>query len=143
MAAGTVIAWLTGLVALMLASALLRYDAPGTVRLPWIGTALPESCGAKRNFGLDCPGCGLTRSFILSADGRWAEAFQMHPAGTFAFAFLALLIPLRLWQGYRIRIGKPPRSTIVTEMIVLASLLGLSVVWWLANSGLPLLQGLI
>ncbi|QEG40053.1 DUF2752 domain-containing protein [Roseimaritima ulvae] len=130
MTGSTVIAWLVGLTAVVAAAAMLRFEAPRTVLLPWSDVALPESCGAQRMLGIDCPGCGLTRSFILTAHGRLGDAFQMHPAGTLAFIVLTLIIPLRLWQGYRVAIGRPPRSTVMAEVWVLLSLLVLSFVWW-------------
>lgn len=131
----TVIAWLVGLALIVLAAALLQYEPPAIVRLPWLQTALPETCGMQRNFGIDCPGCGLTRSFILAAHGRWQEALIMHPAGTLAFAFLLLLIPLRIYQGIRIQIGKPPTSTIIPELFVFGGLTVTSIVWW-ASKGI-------
>ncbi len=37
-------------------------------------------CLNKQLFGLDCPGCGLQRSFILLFKGNFIEAFYMYPA---------------------------------------------------------------
>lgn len=130
MAGSTVIAWLVGLLAVVAAAAVLQFDPPRTVRIPWLDLPLPETCSAQRMLGVDCPGCGLTRSFILTAHGRVGDAFQMHPAGTLAFIVLSLIVPLRLWQGYRIYVGRPPRSTVMIEVTVLLSLLILSFLWW-------------
>jgi Protein of unknown function (DUF2752) len=35
------------------------------------GYPLPPSCFTRTAFGLKCPGCGLTRSFIHLAEGDW------------------------------------------------------------------------
>ncbi len=43
--------------------------------------ALPESCPSKIYFGIDCPGCGLTRSFIHLAAGHLAASFASHRVG--------------------------------------------------------------
>lgn len=130
METGAVLAWLLGLGLVVLAAALLRYEPPQTVRLPWVGIALPETCNARSQLGIDCPGCGLTRSFILAADGAWVQAWQMHPVGTVGFLFCAALIPLRLWQGLRLWWGGKPRSTVVAEIWVIVGLMVASVVWW-------------
>src|SRR5262245_42705428 len=37
---------------------------------------LPETCGSKIFFGMECPGCGLTRSFISISHGDFAEAWK-------------------------------------------------------------------
>jgi len=40
--------------------------------------------------GIDCPGCGMTRSFVHCAQLEPVEALRMHPAGPFLLAALAL-----------------------------------------------------
>jgi hypothetical protein len=37
-------------------------------------------CLVKGLTGLDCPGCGMTRAFLLIGHGRFADAAAMHPA---------------------------------------------------------------
>jgi hypothetical protein len=36
-------------------------------------------CPVRLFWGIPCPGCGLTRSFLLAFRGRFAEATTMHP----------------------------------------------------------------
>ena len=38
------------------------------------------TCGAKKYFGIDCPGCGVQRSVVHVAKGEFTEAFHMYPA---------------------------------------------------------------
>lgn len=83
-------------------------DGPGHVVLPLINRPLPPLCQMKLLTGLDCPGCGLTRSFIALAHGQFAESFRFNPAGPLWFAFLALQIPYQAVQIARIRLGKCP-----------------------------------
>jgi hypothetical protein len=45
--------------------------------------------------GIPCPLCGLTRSFLSTARGRWRDAFLYHPLGPFLFAAFAAGA---LWQ---------------------------------------------
>ena len=39
--------------------------------------------------GLDCPGCGMTRAFLLIGHGRFADAAAMHPASIPAYLIVA------------------------------------------------------
>ena len=66
--------------------ALLGFD-----RLP-----APEMCGSRLWFGIECPGCGLTRGFIRLAAGDWSRAVALNRAAPLlAFAVL-IQIPYRL-----------------------------------------------
>lgn len=46
-------------------------------------------CLVKGVTGLDCPGCGMTRAFLLIGHGRLGDAFAMHPASLAAFVIVA------------------------------------------------------
>jgi hypothetical protein len=46
-------------------------------------------CLVKWLTGLDCPGCGMTRAFLLIGHGRLADASAMHPASIPAFLIVA------------------------------------------------------
>ena len=70
---------------------------------PTVGWTLPSICAFRNLFGLDCPGCGLTRSFISFAQGDWNASFQFHPLGWMMFLFVAMQIPFRLVQLNRLR----------------------------------------
>src|SRR5688500_14697882 len=51
------------------------------VMLPLVNRPLPPLCSWKSLTGVDCPGCGLTRSFIALAHGQWRESLRFNPAG--------------------------------------------------------------
>lgn len=78
--------------------ALLGLAATATVSreaATWLGVRGPFCplgwlCG-----DLACPGCGLTRATAMVAQGRFGEAFAMHPGG---FAIVALSLGLVLVQ---------------------------------------------
>lgn len=53
--------------------------------LPTRWAASVPLCIIKWLTGLDCPGCGMTRAFLLIGHGRLADATAMHPAGIPAF----------------------------------------------------------
>jgi len=92
---GIVLAVAIGIIGL---SMLLTTVDNRTVSLPGLaGYPLPEVCQSRRLFQLDCPGCGLTRSFIHFFHGRWAASYQLHRLGWLVAAFIILQIPYRVW----------------------------------------------
>jgi hypothetical protein len=65
---------------------------------------LPPSCFFRSLFDASCPGCGLTRSFILLAQGDFAASFRMHHLGWLMALVVLLQFPYRLaslWWKYR------------------------------------------
>lgn len=67
------------------------------VALPWLQQfPLPEICQSRVWFKMDCPGCGLTRSFIHFFHGRWDDSLQMHRLGWLLASLTLLQIPYRL-----------------------------------------------
>lgn len=38
------------------------------------------SCPIKQNFGIDCPGCGIQRSFVALMKGDVVESLKFYPA---------------------------------------------------------------
>ncbi len=76
-----------------------------TVVVPIVGFPLPEVCSLKRMTGIECPGCGLTRSFISTARGQWRQAWHFNPVGPFFFLVVAAQIPYRAWQLWRLHRG--------------------------------------
>jgi hypothetical protein len=61
---------------------------------------LPETCGCRAILGIPCPACGLTRSFVHLAHGRWLQSWHAHHlgwlvAGVFLFQFPYRLAALR------------------------------------------------
>ena len=93
---------------LLLSAFLSLGSEPGQVLLPLLNRPLPPLCQMKMLTGLDCPGCGLTRSFIALAHGQWRDSFRFNPAGPLWFAFLAIQIPYQALQLHRISRGKRP-----------------------------------
>ncbi len=71
---------------------------------------LPETCGARSLFGVRCPGCGLTRSFIHLAEGDWRASWRSHRLGWMIAALVAFQIPYRM-----LAILQPKRSPISTR----------------------------
>ena len=67
----------------------------------FLGKALPGSCAFDSLFGMRCPGCGLTRSFVHTAHLNWVEAFRLHPIGPIGFLAVAGQIPWRITVARR------------------------------------------
>lgn len=56
------------------------------------GTPLGALCWLHAAFGVDCPMCGMTRSFVALAHGEVAAAFRFHPAGPLLFVAMVALV---------------------------------------------------
>ncbi len=88
---------LAGTLVVIALAAVCTVGADGGVRvLGCPGLKLPPLCGSRVFFGVDCPGCGLTRSFVLLAHGRWAEAIAAHRIGWLLALGLLAQVPYRL-----------------------------------------------
>src|SRR5262245_29390375 len=105
---------------IVLLSLLLSIRGSTQVVLPLVQVPLPELCTFRRFVGLDCPGCGLTRSFISLAHGDLAAAWSYNPAGLWLFGLVLVQLPYRGYQLWRIRRGLPE---IVLTRVALAVLL--------------------
>ena len=87
-------------------SFVLKLKGDVQVVTPTGGWTLPSICAFRNLFGLDCPGCGLTRSFICFAQGDWTASFRFHPLGWMMFLFVVMQIPFRLLQLIRLRLNR-------------------------------------
>ena len=86
---------------IIVASFALRVRDSASVTLPWLHIELPSLCGSRTLFGVDCPGCGLTRSFIALAAGDVNQSLQYHRLGWLLALAVAAQIPYRthaLWE---------------------------------------------
>jgi hypothetical protein len=112
--------------------------ADGTT-LGFLGLRLPTVCWMKRTLGLPCAGCGMTRSIVLIAHGRLAEALAIHPFGIAVWGLALLQTPPRL-AGLA---GLAGAWTRAWDRLWLALALGLLpplLIWWLVRVG-PALAG--
>jgi len=106
----------------LLLAAVLSIRSGTQVVLPLIGMPLPELCTMRRMTGMNCPGCGLTRSFISLAHGNLRSSWLYNPAGVFWFVAIAFQIPYRGIQLWRLRRGMPelsfPRAAQLTLLVL-------------------------
>ena len=70
------------------------------------GYPIPEICFLKRNFGISCLGCGLTRSVVYTFHLDISHALQMHlggiPISCIALSYMVRQVYITLFQkeGY-------------------------------------------
>lgn len=100
----------TGLggVALLASLALARGLAaasPSSVHVA--GRELPVVCPSRLLFGSSCPGCGMTRSVLLTLGGDLRGALEVNPAGPFLVAAL-ILFSVQLILAARAAEGETP-----------------------------------
>ncbi|RCS40816.1 DUF2752 domain-containing protein [Bremerella cremea] len=89
----------------LILSFVLYNEGPANVMIPWLEIPLPPTCGLQKTFGLDCPGCGLTRSFIALAHGDLTASLAFNPGGILVFGLVLFQIPYRVAQLLRIHFG--------------------------------------
>jgi hypothetical protein len=61
------------------------------------GWPLPETCPSRQWLHVNCPGCGLTRSFVHLAHGDWRASWNINRVGILLALVVVLQIPYRLW----------------------------------------------
>ncbi|HEV7404311.1 MAG TPA: DUF2752 domain-containing protein, partial [Chthoniobacteraceae bacterium] len=80
---------------------ILEVQPKGEVGVPGIpGCTLPPLCLAYAWFGVRCPGCGLTHSFVHLAHGHWQASWNAHHLGWLLAGLLLLQIPYRIHSLY-------------------------------------------
>lgn len=76
----------------------------------WLDSA-PVLCATRRMFGIPCPGCGLTHSWVAAAHGEFAAAFAAHPFGPLLMLAAATWLGARLvrwqWRPWQARLERP------------------------------------
>ena len=92
--------------AVLILSCVLQVAGERQVMVPIVNVALPGVCTSQRWFQLDCPGCGLTRSFVSIGHGNFPAAWHFNPAGLLGFVLVAVQLPYRAAQLLRIRRGR-------------------------------------
>ncbi len=92
---------------------------------------------SRRIFGLPCPGCGLTRSFVAIAHGEFALASQMNPMGPVFFVLCLLQVPYRIlrYLGYGLSLEDKPHISQPADLIIWILLCGLISNWCLKLIG--------
>ncbi len=69
---------------------------------------LPDICLIKRTFGIPCPGCGLTRSWVAAIHGDLRASLRFH---AFGLPTLGYALAQGLWQSLWIALPRWRRRT--------------------------------
>jgi hypothetical protein len=81
----------------LVAPAFLSFE-PGRDAGPSIfSLRLPSMCLTHEISGFECPGCGLTRSFVLITHGRLRDSLQCHRLGILLFGFFLYQAVFRIY----------------------------------------------
>ena len=72
-----------------------------TTQASLFGWDVPVLCTLRRLTGWSCPGCGMTRSFVLLAHGQLADAFRTNVLGPPMFLVVAAQVPWSAWRIVR------------------------------------------
>jgi hypothetical protein len=124
----TVLVMSTLIVTIACSLSVVGTDRVAIAALP--GILLPPTCVSWNLFGIRCPGCGLTRSFVYLAHGDWSAAWQMHRLGWLLFAVLLAQFPYRILA--LCRPGRPPLGALLPKLVGYL-LIGCLLVNWLAE----------
>jgi hypothetical protein len=89
-----------------LVAAALVVPSAASVWLPSWG-ALADLCWVRTWSGLECPYCGMTRSFASFLHGDLSTAFRMHPAGPLLAVALGAIV---VWVLFCAGTGRPAVS---------------------------------
>lgn len=110
----------------LIAASILQLSGGDGVRLPGGSTPLPETCFAQRMFGIECPGCGLTRSTICMMRGDIAAAARFNAMGPVLFVFIVAQLPYRGWALWQMKRRKVPalRGVNWIAVLVIVGLIG-------------------
>ena len=105
----------------------------GKVLMPLPGGArpLPPLCPLKAFTGIDCPGCGLTRSFVALAHGEVGQSLAYHRLGWALFFAVVYHVFYRAWMVARGGGDPPPRLGSFHRWVGRALIVGLFVNWFL------------
>ena len=119
-------ALLAGAIAVLALCFVMRVQGESQVVVQGIREPLPELCHVRRFFGINCPGCGLTRCFLSLARGDLAAAWHFNAAGYLWFAALLFQLPYRAVQAWRAGRGRqtqfPMRLATWTVIVLVAAL---------------------
>ncbi|MCX8113233.1 MAG: DUF2752 domain-containing protein [Bacteroidia bacterium] len=70
-----------------------------------------ERCYWKVHYGIECPGCGLTRGTQRMLHGEWQTAMELNPLSGVVAGALLVVWALNGYELYRIIHGLPNLNT--------------------------------
>lgn len=80
-------------------SFVMRIEGDQKVYFPLSAEPLPDVCSSRSLFGVDCPGCGMSRAFISISNLEIERALAFNSASLIVYLFVVIQIP---WQATQI-----------------------------------------
>lgn len=120
--------WLAGASLVLVLACIMTLGSQRQVLLPMLGP-LPETCTMHARFGIDCPGCGLTRSFISLAHGDLRAAWKLNPVSLLIFMYVVVQLPLATAHLLLAKISGLKRWTQWNQTAFIALLIALFLQW--------------
>ncbi|MBL9149219.1 MAG: DUF2752 domain-containing protein [Phycisphaerae bacterium] len=87
---------LIGAIVVIALASIFTVGAGDRVAVGSTGIQLPPLCMSRTVFGVSCPGCGLTRSFVHLAHGEVQSSLQVHRVGWLLALAVVAQIPYRI-----------------------------------------------
>jgi len=87
----------------VVAAFLLQFHQGGALRFPGTDVSLPPLCGSRILFGVECPGCGLTRSFVALGAGDIQQSLRFNRVGWLLALAVVAQIPYRIFALRELR----------------------------------------
>jgi hypothetical protein len=126
---GTHRMYLVFLAVALLGPALLTFDPTVGEEVRIGPVTLPSTCISQGLFHVQCPGCQLTRSFILITHGRLRDSIRFHRMGILLYLFFAGQAALRIY-GLK-RGNRPlPRGLLRTHYYLASAMIALLILNW-------------
>ena len=96
---------------------------------------LGSSCFFSRVFGIPCAGCGSSRAFSLLLQGRFGQAFRMHPLILVSIALLLAILAFMVMKLVAISKGESYQLPLSPRAVraILFSLIGLYLLVYLVR----------
>lgn len=91
--------WLLGPILVLSLASILQVGPGRRVSLTLGNIPLPESCAAYSMLGIECPGCGLTRTFVHLMHAEVLAAWKLSPVGIVLFFYMIAQIPIAVCHG--------------------------------------------
>jgi hypothetical protein len=120
-------------VAVLAAAFALSFHDTNSLQLPGTSVALPSTCPSRLAVGIECPGCGLTRSFVALANGDFRQSLCYNRIGWIAALVVVAQIPYRVFALWEFRRGVIYRPWLMWFGYVLVAMLVIN--WLLKLSG--------
>jgi hypothetical protein len=83
--------------------------------LEWLENHL-LSCPIKELWGIDCPGCGLQRSFVLLLKGHLMESIRMYPA-------LLPMLVLLFYTAFHLKWNRKNGSKVIVFLYLIIAII--------------------